>query len=243
MNSANTLAHPGQVATTPDDVKAGRRARTRRGTAAAVVDPSAPSFAYRRAYASLVLPDRAPPTIAITSAVRGEGRTTVSLGLARTIALDSAEMRVVLVEADPERPALSSRLGLPAGPGLADILCGRTSAHAALASLGDNLWVIPVGDDTAEAPRLLRQLADGRLVIGPDLADLVILDLPPVMTDAYAPLIATAAGVTLLVVRGASTPHKVVRAAVDRFDGVLPQGIILNAPRTALPRWWPNRGV
>jgi len=251
MDIASTLSHrdrgvadvqalPVPTQTIPASARQGRGARA--GTASLAVDPALPSFAYRRAYASLVLPDVAPPTIAVTSAVRGEGRTTVSLGLARTVAHDG-ETRVVLVEVDLERPSLAVRLSLQPGPGLADVLMGRATLRNALVLVEENLWVLPAGDAGDRVPRLLRQIANGALTIKADSADVVILDLPPVMTDAYAPLIATATGAILLVVRGAATPYKVVRAAVERFDGARPQGIVLNAPRTALPRWWPGRGI
>lgn len=70
---------------------------------------------------SLLAPDGAVRTVLVTSAVSGEGKTTVAIGLAQAAAQAGAD--VVLVEADLRRPSFSQRLRVDgSAPGLVDAL-------------------------------------------------------------------------------------------------------------------------
>src|SRR5688572_1576489 len=61
-------------------------------------------------------------TLAVCSAIAGEGRTTVGLGLALSLAQDFPERQVLLVETDMQRPALAKDFGIATTPGLLDSL-------------------------------------------------------------------------------------------------------------------------
>src|SRR5215216_5089827 len=54
--------------------------------------------------------------LAVSSAIAGEGKTTVSLGLAVTVAQDYPERRVCLVETDFQHPTLASDFGVEPTP-------------------------------------------------------------------------------------------------------------------------------
>jgi capsular polysaccharide biosynthesis protein/Mrp family chromosome partitioning ATPase len=72
--------------------------------------------------------------IVVTSAVSGEGKSTVAANLG--VALASAGDDVICVEADARPPTLGARLGAqPAELGLIDVLRGRTDLERALADL------------------------------------------------------------------------------------------------------------
>ena len=60
--------------------------------------------------------------VLITSACGGEGKTTLAAHLAGRCA--NAGLRTLLIDADLRRPRLATLLGVPAGPGLADVLAG-----------------------------------------------------------------------------------------------------------------------
>src|SRR5689334_3482380 len=60
--------------------------------------------------------------IAVTSALAGEGKSTVSIGLAVAYAEDFPERRVLLVESDLTTSTLAGDFGMEASPGLADYL-------------------------------------------------------------------------------------------------------------------------
>ena len=62
--------------------------------------------------------------IMVTSAVSGEGKSFTSVNLAMSIATE-LDHTVMLVDADVARPSILRMLGLPAGPGLLDLLEGK----------------------------------------------------------------------------------------------------------------------
>src|SRR6202035_189482 len=60
--------------------------------------------------------------LAVCSAIPGEGKTTVGIGLAVTIAQDFPDRRVLLVETDLQHPVLSQDFEIENSPGLVDCL-------------------------------------------------------------------------------------------------------------------------
>ncbi|MDR1536305.1 MAG: AAA family ATPase [Planctomycetota bacterium] len=108
------------------------------------------------------------PSLAVTGAVRGEGRTELAIRLALSMAR-KVEGRILLVDFDAEKPETATRLGLAADYfALADVLGGSCRLGEALI-LGeeDNLYVLPArpperdGDDIldpGEAKRLFEEL-------------------------------------------------------------------------------------
>lgn len=61
--------------------------------------------------------------LALSSALPGEGKSTISVGLASALAREPGR-RVLLVEADLRRPSLTPTLGVPRAPGLGEWLSG-----------------------------------------------------------------------------------------------------------------------
>jgi non-specific protein-tyrosine kinase len=68
-------------------------------------------------------------TLLITSAMPGEGKSTVSRGLA--LAYVEAGQRVLVIDADLRRPIMNATFGLAAAPGLAQVLKGEVSLEEA----------------------------------------------------------------------------------------------------------------
>lgn len=187
---------------------------------------------YRQLYASLDLSPDGDQVIALASAIPGEGTSTIALGLARTLAEDVTSA-VTLVEANFARPSLAQRLGLPASPGLADVLREEQRIGDVLIPAMTNLSVVPAGDARSSTGNLLYQLVHQLAVTPPfggshGLRGLVILDLPPILGHGYSRLAARLADALLLVVRAEVTPINVVQEAVQTLENP-PRGVILNA--------------
>ena len=147
-------------------------------------------------------------TVLVTSAGVGEGKSTVLANLGVSIA--GTGKRVILVDADLQRPRLHEMFGVSRNPGLADLLATRDddpSPYLNATSYGE-LRVLSAGSHAAnpavlmtpEALRLLLEKLRG-------LADVVLLDSPPLLFSSHALVLAAEADHVLLVM-GSGMLHK-----------------------------------
>jgi non-specific protein-tyrosine kinase len=86
-------------------------------------DQGIEGFRILRSNVEFLAPERTVKTLAVTSPVAQEGKSTVAAGLASASAL--AGKQVLLVECDLRRPVFAERFGLPAQPGLTDWAAGQ----------------------------------------------------------------------------------------------------------------------
>jgi Mrp family chromosome partitioning ATPase len=109
----------------------------------------------------------------------GVGTTTVLLNVAVTIARQSRQ-RVVVVDANWARPAVAPRLGLPAAPGLREVLGWSVPLTQAVQDTGQaNLAALTAGSDGAGRDvRLVGEPMWGVLRQLRDRFDLVLVDAP-----------------------------------------------------------------
>jgi Mrp family chromosome partitioning ATPase len=114
----------------------------------------------------LQLPDVVPHALLFTAAASDSGTTAVVLNLAATLAREG-KSRVLVVDANVNRPAVSARLGVKDSPGLAEALTGHIPlAWTIQATTIPNLQVLAAGLATSETsatftdelPKLLAQL-------------------------------------------------------------------------------------
>ncbi|HVX62307.1 MAG TPA: hypothetical protein VHC19_16945, partial [Pirellulales bacterium] len=86
----------------------------------------------------------------VTSQYRGEGRTTVLLAAARHLALAGQGVRVVLVDADFERPQLAQQLGVAVQIGWEDVFADRQPlAEALVESTSDRVTLLALREPVA----------------------------------------------------------------------------------------------
>ncbi len=129
--------------------------------------------------------------ILVTSALEGEGKTTVLSNLG--IALAMTGKRIVLVDADLRRPQLHRQFGLARSTGLADLLGeGNHDPSSYLRKTGlDSLQVLSAGLSEAQASPALLLGSDRMRQVLRDVGegnDIVMVDTPPVLysSDALA---------------------------------------------------------
>jgi non-specific protein-tyrosine kinase len=177
--------------------------------------------------------------LAVTSAIAGEGKTTVSVGLAVMIAQDFPQHKVALIETNAEHPSLAEDFEIDPNPGLFDCLLEEEPIATALRPTAlDNLEIVPAGGPLANAARLLR--SDHLTVTLTALRsshDLIILDLPATLVNSDVLLLTELADSVIVTVRAGVTPISQVRQAMKLLDQEKVRGIVLNGVRSSVPGW------
>ncbi len=169
--------------------------------------------------------------IAVSSAMDGEGKTSVACNLAAAL---SSTRRVLLIDCDLRRPAVGSALGLPAGtPGLVQLLGGKASIEECVQAVpSSSLKVIGAGRSVGNALDLLMNAGFEELLseLQRDF-DTIIMDCPPVQLVSDTLLLGRSASAMIFVARSDATPLQVVRRALHRIDkaGIPVLGVALNA--------------
>ncbi|MGN9813490.1 polysaccharide biosynthesis tyrosine autokinase [Micromonospora sp. BQ11] len=168
--------------------------------------------------------------IAVTSALQGEGKTTLSCNLA--IALAEAGWRVLLVDADLRRPKVGDYLGLDAGIGLTDVLVGDVGVGDVVQRWGDkSLLVLPSGSAPPNPSELLGSKAMADLLLAlRESADIVIIDTAPLLAVTDGVVVAVQADGALLVTQQGRTSRSQVAAAARSLHSVSVRllGCVLN---------------
>ena len=174
----------------------------------------------------------------------GEGKTTVALHLAMTVARDTFK-RVCLIDMSLGKGDLAARLGVPPrGEGVVPVLEDSNNVVPTLQLAGcDNLVIIPAGKAPANAARLARSPRVAQLIISARLAfDVVIVDMPAVASDNALPLTRHMDGL-LVVARAGATPRDVVVQALDALGRDKVIGVTLNRVKTSGPAWLRKRAA
>ncbi|MDB5662687.1 MAG: etk 1 [Sphingomonas bacterium] len=158
-----------------------------------------------------------PHSIAITSALPREGKTTTSVCLARATAL--AGFRTMLVDSDLRRRGASELLGIRPGPDLQSYLRGEATLQQAIhVDEASGLHLLGTTDILRDATDPLTEQSI-RVLLDELRADydLVILDTAPVLGVAEARLIARLADRVLVVTRWKHTSVRAVEAVIDNL--------------------------
>ncbi|MFC3635335.1 CpsD/CapB family tyrosine-protein kinase [Enterococcus rivorum] len=182
-----------------------KRQETKAVSLITMADKSSPvSEQYRtiRTNIQYAMVDRELKTLVVTSSGPGEGKSTSSANIA--IVFANAGQKVLLVDADMRKPTIAKTFAVSNTRGLSSLLSNRnTSLEQVVQPVGiDNLSVITSGPKPPNPSELLGSVKMNQLI--KDLKreyDLVIFDMPPVVTVTDAQIVASKADGTMLVVR------------------------------------------
>ncbi|CAG0931932.1 partial Putative tyrosine-protein kinase YveL, partial [Planctomycetaceae bacterium] len=177
--------------------------------------------------------------IAFTSAIKGEGKSVLSLNTAYILATSFAK-NVVFVECDLRKPSSLSEYVSAEGPGLAEVLKGEATLEDAVSELeGTGLRLIHSGAYNAESADLIGSSGTStvinRLRAG---FDLVVLDCPPVIPLADMSIIEKLVDSMVLVVRAGQTSRELVKSATESLDKKKFIGAVLNGADTKLEKYY-----
>lgn len=186
------------------------------------------SEALRDLRTNLLFAEGNPGSIVLTSPQGSHGKTTVSFGLAATLA--RAGTRTLLIDADLRRGRLAEMLDLPRTPGLVEVLTGtpveEVIQHTSLETLdiitGGRRGGDPVELLTSEFPALLNHLES--------IYETVVIDATPLVPISDARIIARFAAATLIVASAGNVTRRQVRTAVERLSliGARATALVLN---------------
>jgi polysaccharide biosynthesis transport protein len=165
-------------------------------------------------------------SLLVTSPHSGEGKSATVANLGVVVA--RAGMTVTIVSADLRKPRVHEFFGVPASPGLVDVLQGRASLAAALKGLtmpmmpsGVSIRFLPSGAVPDNPAELLGSAAMGELLADLERAsDLVLIDAPPILPVTDALVLAPRTGGVLVVIGSRSATVATVSSARQQLDKV-----------------------
>jgi polysaccharide chain length determinant protein (PEP-CTERM system associated) len=167
--------------------------------------------------------------MAVTSAVKSEGKTTTVVNLGYTLARDLGK-RTLLIDCDFKCPALDRYAETASIWGLADCLTSDIPVDQCLSSFeGVPCWIMPVGkrqlqmNELLKAERLRNIFAQLR-----ERFEYILINTPPILPLADMNVLVGYADALLLVVRASSTPQQFVKRALSTFKVEVPIHVILN---------------
>jgi len=173
--------------------------------------------------------------LGVTSALRGEGRTTVALAMAAVQAREFGR-RALLVDADFESPTLGEMFGFAGEPGLAEVTTGELSLDTAVREVAEGVALLPAGVATKHRSRMVRELLSGDLLAElSSTYEVAIVDLPPMLGSTEGPLLAAHFQNALLVVRAQVTPIARIEEAVGMLS--TQPFVLVNGINSSLPDW------
>lgn len=172
----------------------------------------------------------------ITSAISGEGKSSIALSLAIVSAMMSK--KTLLIDADMRCPTIHDTFQIPLAPGLQDVLkdnCEEIGTSAIRRTSVKNLSVMPAGyfsrDDvfsleSARTSDLLRNLEKNY--------ECIIIDTPPLMACADAFILNQYFCQTLMVAKLHLTPKDSLKRAINilQSNNINPIGLVINGSNT-----------
>lgn len=186
------------------------------------------AFAALRASVLLRDDEHAPRVLLITSAHTEEGKTTVAVNLALSLARLST--RVLLIDANMRFPCVQEALGLHgSAAGLVGYLTGESDWRSSVQPAPQRNLDVIVGSVPGESPADLLSLPRMRLLVAEAAReyDYVLVDSPALLVNqADVQSLASMTDGVLLVVRQGSTPRDAVMLAMSQLGRV--DGVVLN---------------
>ena len=172
--------------------------------------------------------------LGVTSAQPSEGKSTVSINLAFSLA--ELGKSVLLLDGDMRRPTVQTTMGCQLSPGLSEVLTGSENLNKSLirykSSAGETSFdLIPGGQIPENPSELLNSERFQKLLEVVSTAyDYVIVDLPPVNAVVDAVNAAKGTDGMIVVIRENHCPRYVLSDCMDqlRYAKVNVLGFVMN---------------
>lgn len=169
-----------------------------------------------------------PKTIAVVSAVKGEGKTSISIQLA--CAASSGGHKTLLVDCDLRQGTVVDNLGIDNAVDVISLLSDDVDLSAATLA-GENLFLVSAGFGSTNPPEILfsQRFRDFVYEAAQEF-DFVIFDTPAVADYVDASIVASIADATVMVVRENYGDRNVLVDAYEQLvcSGAKMTGIAMN---------------
>jgi Mrp family chromosome partitioning ATPase len=171
----------------------------------------------------------APMVVAVTSAIKGEGKTTTVINLGYTLSRDFGK-RVLVMDCDFVCPEIKAFLESPVRYGLIDCLRSDIPVQQAMGAFTDvPCWIMPAGEAVTDSNELLRAGQLGRVLSQlREEFDYILLNAPPILPVATMNVLESHCDFLLLVVRANLTSKQAVKQAIGALRAEKPIHVILN---------------
>jgi len=168
-------------------------------------------------------------TILITSPMQGNGKTTIAVNLAISLAMSG--QKTILVDSDLRRPAVHAAFGIDKSPGLSDIIRSKKKPSEVTRPMdGTKVDVITAGNVPANVTEVVGSKRIAEILNGlKDDFETIIVDAPPlVISDSYN-LASKVDGVVLVLEPGQTREEqaRVIKEQLNRA-GARVIGVVFN---------------
>jgi Mrp family chromosome partitioning ATPase len=176
------------------------------------------------------LEQRHQSTVLVTSALHGEGKTTVACNLALALASMTSGGRVALVDLDLRRPSVARRLGIAPRAKLPHVLAGEVPLDAARIDTEFGNFDVYANDASIHDSHVLLAGGPLRELVGSlvDRYETVVFDGPPVLLLSDAALILECVESCVAVARRGVTRLAALREALEHLPPDKMLGEFLN---------------
>jgi capsular exopolysaccharide synthesis family protein len=164
-------------------------------------------------------------TIAVTSACPGEGKTTVALNLAITLA--QSGYKTIMLDCDQRKSSTYKKFGVEHGPGLSNYLMGESKICEVIyqveidSMLRENLYILPAGAKSTNPSELMgsQKMKDFIGVLKNDF-EYIIIDTPSLLKVTDARILSQYADGCLLVISSGENNRELIIKAKELLDKV-----------------------
>ncbi|MBE9529478.1 MAG: polysaccharide biosynthesis tyrosine autokinase [Proteobacteria bacterium] len=167
---------------------------------------------------------------AITSSVKGEGKTITSLNLGYVMANDFKK-KVLIIECDLRRPTLMTYINVQSNStGTVDVLSGNAEPMNSIIQIEETgLYIMPARRHQENSTKLLGSQRFSNLIKTLKYEfDYILLDSPPILPLADMGIISRVVDGLILVVRAGKTPKDIVTKATASLNNSNIIGTVLN---------------
>ncbi len=195
------------------------------------------SFSVQEAYKTLrtnlsfSLPGTGCKCIGVTSANRGDGKSSVAVNLA--ISYAQINKKVIILDCDMRLPTVAAKLGIDSKPGLSNFLVGSNTLNDMLIRRIDDkgIDVFPAGNIPPDPTTLLESPSMAELIeVLKNHYEYIIVDLPPLMPVSDAAILSKYIDGFIIVVRHEKSEFAKIQETLHQleFSGAKVLGFVYN---------------